>query len=128
MGRITDIGGQTAFIAALWLSACESGVQERRPMPAADAGRGRDVIVRVGCGSCHEIPGVDWPRGRVGPSLEGFASRPLIAGSLENAPDLLAAYVRNAPAFTARSGMPPMPLTDQEARDVAAYLYTLEPR
>lgn len=128
MGGITDIGRQVAVVAALGLSACHSGVQERHPMPGADAGRGREIIARVGCGSCHVIPGVDWPRGRVGPSLDGFAARPLIAGTLANEPDLLAAYVRDAPAFTARSGMPPMPLTETEARDVAAYLYTLEPR
>lgn len=97
-------------------------------MPGSDAGRGREIIARVGCASCHVIPGVDWPQGRVGPSLEGFAARSLIAGRLENEPTLLAAYMRNAPAFTPRSAMPPMPLTEQEARDVAAYLYTLEPR
>lgn len=63
----------------------------------------------------------------MGPSLKGFARRPLIAGRLPNEPEVLAAYVRNAPAFTPRSAMPPMPLTEAESRDVAAYLYTLQP-
>lgn len=94
-------------------------------MPGADAGRGREIIARVGCGACHTIPGVSWPKGRVGPALAGFGSRPLIAGRSTNDPDTLAGFVRNAPAFAPGVGMPPMPLTDEEARDVAAYLYTL---
>lgn len=97
-------------------------------MPGADAGRGKALIGRVGCGSCHSIPGIDWPEAKVGPSLEGFAGRALIAGRYPNRPEILADYVRNAPAYTPQAGMPPMPLTEQEARDVAAYLYTLEPR
>jgi hypothetical protein len=38
---------------------------------------------------------------------------------------MLAAYVRDAPALVPGSGMPAMPLTQEESRDVAAYLYTL---
>lgn len=113
---------------SLATAACHQGVAERHPMPGADAGRGREAIVRVGCGSCHTIPGIGWPKGKVGPSLEGYAARALIAGRYPNEPDVLAAYVRNATAYTPNAGMPPMPLTEQEARDVAAYLYTLEPR
>ncbi|MFN3352860.1 MAG: c-type cytochrome [Brevundimonas sp.] len=112
---------------AVVLAGCGATEAERHPMAGASAAEGRRVIARVGCASCHDIPGVDWPRGRTGPSLNGFADRPLIAGRLPNEPDLLAAYVRDATRFTPRSGMPPMPLTDTEARDVAAYLYTLKP-
>ena len=126
MTRATHIGGMAA--AVFGLTSCGSGVDERHPMPGSEAGRGRDLIVRVGCAACHVIPGIDWPQGKVGPSLEGFAARPLVAGRLRNEPETLARYIRNAPDFTPRSGMPPMPLTEQEARDVAAYLYTLEPR
>ena len=82
----------------------------------------------MGCGACHEIPGVRWPRGRVGPSLDGFARRALIGGQFPNRPDILGLWVRNAPALSPRTGMPPMPLSEQEARDVAAYLYTLDAR
>ncbi len=82
---------------------------------------------QTGCGSCHSLPGV-WPQGRVGPSLSDFAKQTLIAGRLPNRADFLARYVRNAPAFVPGSGMPAMPLTEEEARDVAAYLYTLSGR
>lgn len=95
-------------------------------MAGADAGRGRQIIERVGCGACHVVPGVSWPQGRVGPSLDGFARQALIAGRFSNQPETLALWVRNAPALSPGTAMPPMPLTEQEARDVAAYLFTLD--
>ena len=94
-------------------------------MPQANAERGREIIAEVGCAACHSIPGIDWPTGRVGPPLENFAEQALIAGRAPNRPDVLALFVRNAPAVVPRTCMPPMPLTEEESRDVAAYLYTL---
>lgn len=92
-------------------------------MPTADPQNGLRAIERVGCGSCHTIPGVRWPQGKVGPSLEGLVDRGMIAGKLPNRPDVLAAYIRNAPALVPGSGMPAMPVSAAEARDMAAYLY-----
>jgi len=117
--------GGGALATLLALGACGEGVADRQPMAGADPGRGREIIARLGCASCHVIPGVEWPKGRVGPSLQGFASRSLIAGLYANEPDILVEFVRNAPAYAPAAGMPPMPLTEPEARDVAAYLYTL---
>lgn len=94
-------------------------------MPEADPARGLAAIERVGCGSCHVIPGLSWPEGKVGPPLQGFAERGLIAGRLPNRPELLARFVRNAPALIPESTMPAMPLSEAESRDIAAYLYSL---
>lgn len=88
--------------------------------------RGLAAIKRVGCATCHEIPGIDWPEGRTGPSLVGFDDIGPIAGALPNTPENLAAFVRNAPQAKPGSTMPAMPLTQEEARDVAAYLYGLD--
>lgn len=97
-------------------------------MPLADARHGLEVMRRVACGSCHRIPGLDWPEGSVGPPLDGFADQTLIAGRLPNRPDVLTAFVRNAPALVPGTTMPAMPMSEEEARDVAAYLYTLKHR
>ena len=94
-------------------------------MPIADAALGKQAIQRVGCASCHTIPGVRWPQGKTAPALESMAERALIAGHLRNEPELLAAFVRNAPALLPGTAMPAMPLTEQESRDVAAYLYEM---
>lgn len=97
-------------------------------MPEANAERGKAAMQRVGCGACHQIPGIYWPDGKVGPALEGFADRGLIAGKLPNRPDVLAAFVRNAPALLPDTTMPAMPLSEAESRDVAAYLYRMGDR
>ena len=110
-------------MAPLLLAACKPAPEQRQFMPVADAAAGKAVIERVGCGSCHTIPGVRWPQGKVGPDLGALAERALIAGKLPNRPDVLAAYIRNAPALVPGSGMPAMPVTEAEARDIAAYLY-----
>jgi cytochrome c1 len=118
------VGGCVLLTAA----ACQNATVHQQPIAGADAGRGRQVIERVACGACHIIPGVSWPRGRVGPSLEGFAGQALVAGRFPNRPEIVAQWVRNAPSLAPQTGMPPIPMTEQEARDVAAYLYTLDPR
>lgn len=116
--------GAIAFLPLVILAgACKGPPQERQFMPLASADRGKAAIERIGCASCHSIDGIGWPRGRVGPSLDNFAERGLIAGQLPNRPELLAAYVRNAPALVPNSGMPAMPVSEREARDIAAFLY-----
>ena len=91
----------------------------------ADAERGRELIQKVGCATCHTIEGIDWPKGRAAPEIRGLGGRALIAGRVPNRPDALAAFVRNAPAVAPGTTMPPMPLTERESRDVAAYLYEI---
>lgn len=103
--------------------ACKPPPEQRQHMPQADAARGREVINQVGCGSCHSIPGIYWPKGQTGPSLQGFADRGLIAGRLPNQPEILAAFIRNAPALIPDTTMPAMPITEEDSRHVAAYLY-----
>jgi mono/diheme cytochrome c family protein len=110
-------------LAAIALVACKPPPDQRHFMPMADGARGKEAIERVGCGSCHTIPGVRWPQGKVGPTLAGLPERALIAGRLPNRPDVLAAYIRNAPALVPGSGMPAMPVSETEAQDIAAYLY-----
>jgi cytochrome c1 len=120
----TAIGRIAALIATLALAA---GADP--PVAAADAGgdpaRGRAHIARVGCGVCHVIPGVHGPGGVLGPSLAQFGSRLYLAGSLPNRPPVLEQFVRNAPSLVPNTAMPDLPLDEQEARDIAAYLYTL---
>ena len=116
-----------ALTACAPLAACKDPVETRREPPSGSKERGLAAIERAGCGSCHEIPGVKWPSGRLGPSLEGFDDVGLIAGQLPNRPDVLAAFIRNAPAVKRGSTMPPMPISEGEAADIAAYLYGLDP-
>ena len=109
----------------LLVGGCKPPPDERQFMPVADVAAGKEAIERVGCASCHSIGGIDWPKGKAGPALEGFAHRALIAGRVPNQPELLARFVRNAPAVALGTTMPAMPLSEEESRDVAAYLYQI---
>lgn len=111
------------ILPLLLTGACNPPPEESRFMPSSSPARGKAAIQRVGCGSCHTIPGIDWPDGKAGPPLAGLSSRALIAGRLPNQPDILAAFIRDAPALLPGTSMPAMPLTEQESRDVASYLY-----
>ncbi|MCF8709672.1 c-type cytochrome [Rhizorhapis sp. SPR117] len=112
-----------ALLPLLLTTGCKPPPDETQYMPQANIKHGKAAIERAGCGACHVIPGIRWPRGQSGPSLKGFGDQGLIAGSLPNRPDVLAAYVRDAPATLPGTTMPAMPLNAADARDVAAYLY-----
>ena len=116
----------TAGALALALCACVDKADLPRPVVQADPAAGLAVIKDVGCAACHKIPGVAWPEGRSGSNLAGFGARPLIAGRLPNQPDVLIRWLIDAPSMDPGTAMPPMPLTQDQARDVAAYLYTLD--
>jgi cytochrome c1 len=111
------------LLAPIGAAGCKPPPDQRQFTASADAAAGRAEIERVGCAACHDIPGIDWPRGKVGPALAGLSDRALIAGRLPNRPDLLAAFVRDAPALVPGSAMPAMPLTERQSEDIAAYLY-----
>jgi cytochrome c1 len=120
--------GLAAALAGLALAACD-GPPDRTPtLRDADAARGRQLVVAHGCAACHRFPDVAWPRGGLGPSLQGFGRQGLIAGRLPNQPGVLMQFIRNAPAELPGTAMPAIPMTDQDARDVAAYLLQLQPR
>jgi cytochrome c len=90
-----------------------------------DAAAGRAAIARRPCGGCHEIPGIRGAGGTVGPPLTRFARRAYIGGRLSNTPDNLVAWIEDPHAVDPQSAMPPMGIGEAEARDIAAYLYTL---
>lgn len=92
----------------------------------ADADRGAALLVLHGCGACHDIPGVAGANGSVGPPLGGFASRAYVAGVLPNEPGGLVRWIVDPPRHAPQTAMPDLGVTEAEARDMAAYLYTLK--
>ena len=90
-----------------------------------DAARGRVAIEQRNCGSCHTIPGVRDANGLVAPPLLWWSRRTFIGGEVPNTPANLVQWVRNPQSIEPRTAMPSLGLSDQEAKDVAAYLYTL---
>lgn len=95
-------------------------------VPGGDANRARPAIQMYGCGSCHEIPGVAGAHGAVGPPLTGMGKRAYVAGKLPNDPANLVYWIQHPQAVWPGNAMPDLGVTDQDARDIAAYLYTLK--
>jgi cytochrome c1 len=112
------------LLCAVLTAGCEGG-RTTNAIAGGDARRGVQVIGQFGCGGCHTIPGVRAANGVVGPPLMFFSRRTYIAGELPNTPDNLVRWVMDPPAVEPRTAMPKLGLNDQQARDVAAYLYTL---
>ncbi len=118
-----------ASLVVLLALACEGGRKDPsgvRPITGGDATRGEHAIHAHGCGACHTIPGIRGAHGTVGPSLDAFAKRTFIAGELPNTPENLVRWILDPRAVHPKTGMPVLYLERQEARDVAAYLYTLD--
>ena len=112
----------------LLLVACDRGPDLEPPRPLVYGGHpdaGVTLIRAYGCGTCHTIPGVRGADGKTGPPLTDFAYRSYIAGNLSNAPENLVAWIMNPQAIEPGTAMPNLGVTDQEARNIAAYLYTL---
>lgn len=94
--------------------------------PRPDPRRGKLALTQYACHACHMIPGIAGSRVHIGPPLAGIASRVLIAGKLPNTPDNLARWIRTPQGFDPRTAMPAMGVTERDARDIAAYLRTLD--
>ena len=114
-----------AGLAIVLLGGCRAA-EGRAVFTGGDAKRGKQAIAGFGCGACHEIPEVAAARGKVGPPLEGFASRVYIAGVWPNTPENLMAFIREPRRADPRTAMPDLGVTEAHARDMVAYLYTLE--
>jgi cytochrome c len=90
-----------------------------------DPEHGRLLVRSTGCAGCHEIPEVDGAIGTVGPPLSSISRRVYI-GMVLNTPEHLIRWLRNPRSIDPMAAMPNVGLSEQEARDVAAFLYTLE--
>jgi cytochrome c2 len=90
-----------------------------------NARHGKELIRSYGCGACHMIPGVEAARGMVGPPLLFLADRTMIAGELPNTPANLTHWIQHPRDVEPKTAMPELGVTEDEAYDIAAYLYTL---
>jgi cytochrome c len=89
-----------------------------------DARRGRVLLPRYGCPACHVIPGVPG-EGQVGPPLTNIARRAYLAGHFLNTPITMARWIQHPQQMQPGNAMPDCGVNDRDARDIAAYLFTL---
>src|SRR5437879_9616595 len=98
------------------------------PGVPGNAENGRALVVARGCGGCHTVPGIPGASGVIGPPLNNVALRPTLAGeSIPNSPDNMTRWIMDPPSLKPGTAMPRLGLTQQEAQDVTAFLYS-QPR
>jgi cytochrome c len=130
--RLRDGTCLLVFAAAL-LAGCDRASAPRTEFDGEYQGqatggvpqRGELLIEQYGCGVCHTVPGIRRARGRVGPPLDFFAERSFIGGQLPNTPETLVSWIMNPPGLIPATAMPQLGVNERDARDIAAYLYTL---
>jgi cytochrome c len=122
--RLTRAAPWAVLLALVAAGGC-AAPERVRPVPGGNPSNGRNYIAAAGCGTCHIVPGVRNARGMVGPSLEHFAQRSYIAGEAPNTAQNLIRWIVNPQSIEPNTAMPMLGVTPSQARDIAAYLYTL---
>ena len=122
------MSARSAWVAlfACVLAGCgPADARDAAMIAGGEPARGERAIRLYGCGTCHDIPGITGAKGTVGPPLAGFAARSYIGGVLPNEPEHLVNWIMAPQDIDPKTAMPNLGVTAQDARDIAAYLYTL---
>jgi cytochrome c len=110
--------------SALAWSSQEQGETIARAMTGGDPAHAPKLLRRYGCMGCHTISGIPGAEGEVGPPLSGLMHRVYIGGVATNTPDHLVQWITSPQSLSPQTAMPPSGISEAEARDVAAYLYS----
>jgi cytochrome c1 len=95
------------------------------PTVAGDPTSGRNDYLATGCGGCHTIRGVVAATGVAGPNLTNVVLRPTLAGdAIPMTPENLARWLLDPSALKPDTPMPNVGLTEEQARDITAFLYS----
>jgi cytochrome c2 len=127
-------GGVLAVVAIAVLAGSGllawKGIQQTRQTAAVarvlthgEPDAGPALIQRYGCAGCHTIPGIPGADGQVAPPLQDLRKRVYIAGSARNGGEALVRFIVDPTSLVPNSAMPATGISEQEARDVAAWLY-----
>jgi cytochrome c oxidase subunit II len=105
-----------------WLTA---NTQPATTPTGGNAARGAQLFTQRTCISCHAIAGTA-AQALAGPNLTHVASRQILAaGVLENNPENMARWLRNPQEVKPGNHMPNVRLSEDEVRDLTAYMETL---
>lgn len=113
------------LVGMLVLSACQGDAREPEEVPGGDPEAGKELIIAYDCGACHNIPGVEGADGRTAPGLHVWPNRAFVAGRLDNNPENVIRFIKDPQEVRPGIDMPDLGLTEEEARHITAYLFTL---
>lgn len=112
-------------LSALLAGCSASSVRAGAVVPGGDSRRGPAAIARYGCGSCHTIGGIAGAHGLTGPPLTGLRNRMYVAGMLANQPENLVRWIRTPKLVNPNTAMPQLGVSERDAADIAAYIYSI---
>ena len=112
--------------AKLAASDTKSALSLQTQVRSGNADAGRRALDQYACTTCHVIPFVTGATRHVGPPLGGIASRSYIGGALANTPENMVRWLKSPPRVKPATAMPDLGVSDEDARDLAAYLATLK--
>jgi cytochrome c1 len=118
-----------AFVVGTMLLATGCAARSESAVTQAAGGnpvRGKEKAVSYGCPACHDIAGIDIVKGQVGPPLKHIRTQSFLAGELPNTADNLTRWIEDPQTIKPHNAMPNTGVTDEDARDIAAYLYSTE--
>jgi cytochrome c len=121
---------------AIGVSACgaETGSQpsppfdlaNRRQVQGGDPVRGRELLNRYQCGSCHVVPGAVSTGTPWAPPLDAWGGRSTLAGVLPNDAPTLVRWLQDPQALVPDTRMPRLGVSEADARDLAAALMAMD--
>jgi cytochrome c len=95
-------------------------------LTGGDPQAGRQTMKMRSCGSCHAIPGVFRAEGKSAPSLAHWHSRDdFLDGKYKNTPENIEKWLEKPSHRKPGTHMPDMNLSDEESRDMTAYLFSI---
>jgi cytochrome c2 len=123
IGSAVAIAVAAAAAALSWTSQQQTA-RIARVVAGGDPARAPELLRRYGCTGCHTISGVPGADGEVGPPLSGLVHRVYVGGVATNTADHLVQWIASPQSLSPQSAMPSSGISEAEARDVAAYLYS----
>lgn len=107
------------------LAGCRGDDPDPVEVEGGDPETGAELIQEYGCGECHLIPDIEGADGGDAPGLQLWPNRAFVAGGLDNTPENTRRFIQNPDEIRPGTEMPDLGLSEQEARDITAYLFTL---
>jgi cytochrome c len=106
-------------------NACSDKPSQSSPLFVnANPRRAKAAFTKYGCIACHTIPAVPGFNILTAPPLVGISQRSYLAGMLKNTPENLRLWIQHPRRVNPHTAMPDQGVTDQDALDMVAYLYT----
>jgi cytochrome c len=113
----------SAFVVTNTIRDSQTRTAAAVALTGGEPARAPALFRRYGCSGCHTIPGIPGADGQTGTPLIGLSKHVYIAGVLENRSDNLVAWIVSPQSFSPQTAMPNTGISEQEAKDLAAYLY-----